>query len=213
MLTRLRSGALWTVLLCLLFVPAAFGQTPAWNENVLTWTAHTTCSDGSPATNCPVAQWRLETAATATATTWDLVGYVPVATLRYVHTGVTAGPHCYRVKGVTADNFTTAGSAVLASSCKTNIAPPPPNPNPPGFVLVVTNPTAYEVRPNSTGTMTASRIGIVPLGTLCTQETRTASSVIYNRIDPKAVDLINWPNRLPPADVFARCAADTVPAS
>ena len=205
MLNRLRLGALWIVPLCLVFVSTSFGQTPAWNENTLTWTAHTTCSDGSPATNCPVAQWRIETAATATATTWDLVGYVPVAQLRYVHTGATAGPHCYRVKGVTADNFTTGASAVAANSCKTNVQPPPPTPNPPGPVTVA-NVTAYEVRPNSAGTMVASRIGIVPAGTECTQETRIANGVTYNRLDPKEVDLINWPNRLPPVDVFARCA-------
>lgn len=206
MLNRLRFGALWTVLLCLLFVPAAFGQTQAWNENVITWTPSTTCSDGSPAANCPISQWRIETAPSATSTTWDLVGYVPVATLRYVHSGVPAGSHCYRAKAVTGDNFTTAASAVVAGSCRTNIAPPPPTPNPPGPVLVVSNPTAYEVRPNSTGTMVASRIGVVPMGTVCTQETRTASGVTYNRIDQQTVDLVNWPNRLPPVDVFARCA-------
>lgn len=195
--------------LCLFAAPT-YAQTQAWNENVLTWTAHATCSDGSPATSCPVAQWRLETAATATATTWDLVGYVPVATLRYVHTSVAAGPHCYRVKGVTADNFTTGASAVLTNSCKTNVQPPPPTPTPPGPVTVA-NVTAYEVRPNSTGTMMATRIGLVPAGTVCTQETRTAplagKQVTFNRIDYAAVDLINWPNRLPPIDVFARCAS------
>lgn len=203
MLNRLRFGALWTVLLCLMFVSTSFGQTPAWNENVLVWTAHTTCTDGSPATNCPAAQWRIETAATATAATWDLVGYVPVGQLTYLHTGVTAGQHCYRVKGVTADSYMTPAGPMLTNSCKTST---PPRPNPPGAVTV-TNVTAYEVRPNSNGVMVASRIGVVPAGTVCSQETRIANAITYNRIAAESVDLVNWPSKLPPTDVFARCAA------
>jgi hypothetical protein len=191
------------LLLVAMFAAPAFAQAPPWNTNVITWTAHTTCSDGTAATNCPVTQWRIETAASATATTWDLVALVPATPLRYEHTNVTAGPHCYRVKGVGASG-TGVASQVLASSCKTNTAPPPPTPGPPG-PAVVTNVTAYEVRPNSRGVMVASRIGVVPTGTVCTQETRIASNVTYNRVDAK-VDLINWPNRLPPTEVFARCA-------
>jgi hypothetical protein len=193
------------LLVALLAAPTAFAQTQAWNTNVLTWSAHTTCSDGTAATNCPAAQWRIERAASPTATTWDFVAIVPASPLRYEHLNAAAGQNCYRVKGVSATGGTGVASQVLANSCKTNIAPPPPVPGQPG-AAVVADVTAYEVRPNSKGTMVASRIGIVPTGTVCTQETRVANSVTYNRIDPKAVDLINWPNRLPPTEVFARCA-------
>jgi hypothetical protein len=70
----------------------------------------------------------------------------------------------------------------------------------------VSDVVAYEIRENSTGVLTASRIGIVPAGSLCGQDTRTVSGVTYNRVDPASVDLVNWPAVLPARDVFARCS-------
>jgi hypothetical protein len=202
------------VLRCLIFVisaqvaPLVHAQTaPAWNEDNLSWTAPTACSDGTPLTNCPVTGYRIERASSPTATTWAFVATTSLTS--YKATNVPAGQNCYRV-AANSSNGMSAWAPVLASSCAIAAAPPPPPPAPPGSVTV-TDVVAYEVRKNSSGVMVASRIGIVPTGTVCSQETRTVNSGsypgTYNRIDPKAVDLINWPNRLPPTDVFARCAA------
>lgn len=79
-----------------------------------------------------------------------------------------------------------------------SLVPPPQN-------IIVTEATAYEIKQNTGGTYSATRIGIVPLGTSCGPETRKVGSVSYNRIDLGKVDLINWPAKIPPAEVFARC--------
>lgn|SRR6185503_15009618 len=85
----------------------------------------------------------------------------------------------------------------------TNGCPTPSSP----VNVVVSDAVAYELKLNTTGAYVASRIGIVPMGLSCSQETRTASGVTYNRIDVQSVDLINWPAKIPPKDVFARCAS------
>jgi hypothetical protein len=72
---------------------------------------------------------------------------------------------------------------------------------------VVVAATAYEIRPNSSGVLAATRIGVIPLGSPCQTDTRTVGAVMYNRVDPSSVDLINWPTKIPPADVFALCSA------
>jgi hypothetical protein len=215
MFDRLRLGAVWTLgyagmllMLAVIYSPAVHGQT-VWNEDNLSWTAPTGCSDGTPIANCPVTGYRIERASSPTATTWVFVATTSLTS--YKATNVPAGQNCYRVAANSANGM-SAWAPVLASSCATAAAPPPPPPppSPPGSVTI-TDVVAYEVRPNSKGVMVAARIGVVPAGTVCSQETRTVNSGsypgTYNRIDPKAVDLINWPNRLPPTDVFARCAA------
>jgi hypothetical protein len=210
MFDRLRLGAVWTLgyagmllMLAVIYSPAVHGQT-VWNEDNLSWTAPTGCSDGTPIANCPVTGYRIERASSPTATTWVFVATTSLTS--YKATNVPAGQNCYRVAANSANGM-SAWAPVLASSCATAAAPPPPPPGPPGSVTV-TDVVAYEVRKNSKGVMVATRIGIVPASTVCSQETRTASGVTYNRIDTAAVDMVNWPSRIPPVDVFARCAAN-----
>jgi hypothetical protein len=76
-------------------------------------------------------------------------------------------------------------------------------PNAPTNVSV-TEVTAYEIRPNSTGTLVASRVGVIPLGSLCSAETRKAGNVTYHRVDPQVVDLVNWPASKP-IQAWAQC--------
>lgn len=73
-------------------------------------------------------------------------------------------------------------------------------------VLTVSDPTAMEIRPNSTGTLTAARIGLVPVGTRCYQDSRTASGVTYNGVPIELVDFVNWPTASVLREAWAKCA-------
>lgn len=203
---RLRLGALVAfglalIGLQLITVTSANAQTALkWNEDQLTWVAPTTCTDGSPITDCAVTGYRIETAASATATTWSLVTTALATANTYKVTGLTEGPHCYRLA-----SLSTKGqgpySAVPSSMCATAAAP---FPNPPTPTL--TDVVAFEIREDASGTLVATRIGILPAGSLCNAETRDVNGVTFNRIDPNAVEPFNSLQGVPPADVYARCA-------
>lgn len=159
----------------------------------LTWTAPTTCSDGTPIANCPVTGYRIETAPSATATTWTFVA--TTANLTYTHTGVAPGPHCYRAAANSAAGL-GAWSQVLTGSCSTVVAP---TPGAPGSV-VATDIVAYERRAD--GTMRV--VGVVPMGTLCSPETLTAGTLTYRRVDANTVDTFVQPAL--PRVFWARCS-------
>lgn len=193
--------ALWLfaiVLAVASLVPQLAQAANAWNERDLTWTAPLTCSDGSPLAQCPVTGYKLEAAGSCAASVWNALATVGVVTT-YHAANLAPGTYCFRVRATSANGDSLPGPTTSGSQT-TVIAPLP---GPPGGVTVVAA-TAYEIRPG-TGALTASRIGVIPLGTPCQSDTRTVSGVTYNRIDPKAVDLINWPLVLPPKDTFARC--------
>lgn len=186
------------VLLCLFAPFSAISQTALkWNEDQVSWAAPTACNDGSPITDCPVTGYRVETAKTCSAATWGLAGTTAANVMTLKATGLTAGLNCYRVKAQSANGDSNASTTASATAV-------PPAPGEPTSTTV-TDVVAYEIRPNSTGVLIATRIGIVPAGSLCTQETRTVKGVTYNRVDPNMVDYVNWPNVLPPKDVFAHC--------
>jgi hypothetical protein len=180
---------------------AAFAQSLKWNEDLLTITPAATCSDGSPANDCPVATWRIERASSPTATTWTLVTSLAGNTLTYKPTGLPAGQNCYRVAAIGVSGQQSGWSTVASAQCQTATPPAPGTPS-----LSVTDVVAYEIRPNSTGTLVASRVGLVPEGSLCGQDSREVNGVTYHRVDPRSVDLINWPaSTANPLETFARC--------
>lgn len=202
--------ALLTFVLAFMLAPLASAQTGLkWNESILTWTnPATTCDDKvSPLTECPVSGYRLEMASSCTATTWEFVANVPATPLSYKQTNIPAGPHCYRVKAryvVGTGTLETGAGPVNATSLKVTTAPAPSAPG----AVVVSDIVAYEVRENSQGVMVASRIGVLPMGSLCGPEAREANGVTYNRVDAQSVDLINWPSSTArPVETFAKCGA------
>lgn len=79
-------------------------------------------------------------------------------------------------------------------------------PNPPSN-LTATDVTAMEIRPNSTGTLVASRVGLVPLGTRCYEDKRTAAGVTYNGVPIELVDMVNWPIASNLREAWAKCGA------
>lgn len=99
----------------------AYGQ-QAWNTNIVSWDAPTTCENGSSITNCAVTGYQVQRAASQTATTWTTLA--TVTALTYSHTNAVAGQNCYRVVATSA-----AGNSQPSNvACKTNVAPSPPSP-------------------------------------------------------------------------------------
>jgi hypothetical protein len=189
-------------LLCLLLVfalPAHAQTNLKWNEDQVSWSPSTACSDGSPIADCPVTGYRLETAKTCTATTWALAGTTAPNVTTFRATNLTAGLNCYRVKAQSANGDSAPSSTASATAT-------PPLPSAPVNVTV-TDVVAYEIRPNASGVLIASRIGIVPTGAICGAETRLVGDVTYNRVDPRSVDLVNWPAQTKPVEAWAKCAA------
>lgn len=78
-------------------------------------------------------------------------------------------------------------------------------PNPP--VLSVTETTAMEIRATRSGRLQASRVGLVPLGTRCYQDTRTVARVTYNGVPVEMVDFVNWPAETNLREAWAKCGA------
>jgi hypothetical protein len=190
--------ALLTFVLAFMVAPMVPAQTPrAWNETDLDWTFATTCTDGSAAAqNCPATGVRVERATSATGPWSTVVTTTSASVTSHRATGLPAGTNFFRFITLAASGASAPSNVVQSTN-----TPPLPSPG----TLRVTQATAWEVRPNSTGTMVATRIGVVPLTSVCGNEQRTAGTETYTRIDPKLVDLVNWPNVLPPVDVFARC--------
>ncbi len=174
------------------FVTPVQAQTPLkWNENGISWTASSVCADGSPAVNCPLTGFRVERAATPTATTWAAVATVGATINYYKDTVATAGQNCYRLIAISA-----SGDSVPSANapCKTNVAPKPGAP-------VVTDPIAYEYRP-STDVM--ARVGRVPKGIPCGPETKVVATITYCKLAIAQADLINWPSNQALTEVWAR---------
>lgn len=185
------SRALW--IFALVLAVAAIAPQAHATDVTATCTAPTKNTDGSTITGAitykfyGALQGQTKTLLNSTprttcANTW---ASAPVGTVCVAATAVVAGVE----------------SAQTPESCTVVAAPVP---QPPG-ALTVTIATAYEIRPNSTGTLVATRIGVIQLGTQCQSDTRKVGAVTYNRVDPKSIDLINWPAVVPPVDTFAKC--------
>jgi hypothetical protein len=136
MLERIDQRWLWVLFVALSLLACAVrveAQALKRNERLLTISPVTACEDGSTdLTQCPFDSYRIEHAATCTATAWDAVADVPRDTLTYRATNLSSGAHCWRVRAV-AGSFVTAPSAILPNSWSTVTAL---NPGRPGGVSV-----------------------------------------------------------------------------
>lgn len=171
----------------------ASAQTLLWHQTELSWTASTTCTDGSPASNCPITGWIVETAVAPTGAAWTQLSTETASTLQRVYSNLVAGPHCYRVIARSAAGNSVPGAVV----CKTNT---PPLPNPP--TLVVIEPQAMSVRADwdRLAFVPYNAVGTVPVGTRC-DDTKPLGDGWY----AVSLDAVTWTGRNRPANVVARC--------
>jgi hypothetical protein len=150
----------YLVILALALAGTAHAQT-AWNADTVSWEAPTTCNDGTPISNCPVTGYRVETAASKAATTWTLVTTTAANVLTANATGLTAGPHCYRVIATSA--FGNSAATVQGNDCPVAV---PPTPGPPGNVRTVET-TVFNLRQKGREVLLGSAVGTVNLDTIC----------------------------------------------
>lgn len=180
-----------TALLLLLLAAiggTAHGQALPWNHDRVSWLAPTTCDNGDPISACPVTGYRVETATTATATTWTARGTTAANVLTLTVTGLTPGPHCYRVIALASVN-----SAPSTVACATTT---PPAPNPP--VLQTIDTVAFNVV-KRLDRFAYVPVGSVPLGTAC-DATQTIDGF---HVVPRAT--VAWLGALRPKVVVAKC--------
>ena len=188
--------------------PGALTDTKA----TLTWTPPTQNTDGSALTN--LASYRVKYGTSSASLTQMQTVTAPASTA--IVSNLTAGTWYF---GATAVNSAGAESALSNIGTKTIAAPPPTTvsrtvtwtvkapsvPNPPTNLTVV-DMTAYEIKTNSTGTLTATRVGVVPTGTVCDpQRQQKVGVVTYWRIPRQAVDLVSWPSSVKLQDIYAKC--------
>lgn len=172
----------------------------AWNEDCLEWARPTTYTDNSPLAATDIASYVVESAPVG-STTWTQLGTVTAPVQGYKRTGLRHGEaYQYRVIAVLKSNVRSAPSNVC------NHVTTEPAPNPPVLKTVEAN--AYEIKTNSTGSLVATRIGLVPVGTSCSERQQKVGTVTYTQVPRAAVDMVNFSttkNAWVP-EVWARCA-------
>jgi hypothetical protein len=174
----------------------------------LEWTPPTTNTDGSSLTN--LAGYTALYGVSATALVSTVLINSPSAT---THTIDNLAPGTWffslRARTSTAEsaNSNVASKTVVGMSYAgtvaidvTQVPSAPTN-------LTVTEPTAFEIRPNSTGTLIASRVGLVAVGTRCYPDERKVSSTTYNGVPIGLVDFVNWPAASSLREAWAKCGA------
>jgi len=80
------------------FTGYAQAQT-ATGDVVISWTAPTSCTDGSPITNCPITSYEVEK---LSGTTWTRIASTTPAVLSFRHVAQPLGSHQYRALAVSA---------------------------------------------------------------------------------------------------------------
>lgn len=174
-------------------VSEAYGQTALkWNERQLNWSTPTTCTDGSPITDCPVTGYRVEAASNCATPTWTLAGTTGANVTAYKAASLAAGTWCFRVRAQSAGGDGPPTNVVTVSV----VAPTPGQPG----TLTVTAPTAYEYKP---ATNTMARVAYVPVGTPCGPETKVLAGLTYCRLDVNEADFVNWPSNAKLTEVWA----------
>lgn len=197
-------GALAFLLIALLWFGTSHAQAAcAWSEDCLQWTAPTTYSDGSVLLGTDIGTYIVESAP-AGSSTWTQLAVVTAPVQAYKRVGLKNNDaYQYRVSAVLKSGARSAPSNVQTA---TTIEPPPSTPT-----LKTIDALAYEIKTNSTGTLVATRIGLVPVGTACDAATRlVVAGIAYTRIPRDAVDVVNFSSltgaRAWIPDVYAKCS-------
>jgi hypothetical protein len=200
--------ALFFLIACTLAAFKASAQTVPRDAAQLQWVHPTQNTDGTaipascPAgvTNCGrLTQTRLEYGSCSGTAFGTKVGEITVAAPANTATVSALVPQVYCFRAFSRNDF-AAESAASNVGTKTIAAPTPKAP------LLSVDTLAYEIKTNSAGRLVATRIGLVPMGTLCASEQQqTVEGETYSRVDRAAVDVVNWPANLKLADVWAKC--------
>lgn len=187
----------------------------------LSWTPPTQNTDGSALTDLGGYVISYGTAAGSLTQTVNLA--VPAANTFDV-TGLAAGTWFATVSAATTGCFpsstvtcrTSLPSSTVSRAVTTTpggnlpqlsiLLEPYTVPKPPTSVTA-TDATAFEIKPNSTGTLVATRVGFVRVGTRCYDEQRIAAGVTYNGVPIELVDLVNWPSATVLREAWAKCGA------
>lgn len=176
---------------------------------VLNWIAPTTNTDGSTLTNLAGYTALYGVSATTLVSTVQINN--PVLNT-YTIDSLAAGTWFFSLRarasnGAESANSNVVSKAVAASTFSlavpidvTAVPSPPSN-------LTVTDPTAMEIRPNSTGTLVAARVGLVSVGTRCYADERKVGPTTYNGVPIELVDFVNWPQAANLREAWARCGA------
>lgn len=176
----------------------------------VSWAAPTVNTDGSAVTN--LAGYRVSYGSSASVLSQVVQVANPAAT-SYVINTLQAGTYYFAAKAYTTTGVESALSNVVS---KTVVAVPGASASANATVAVDTQPKppvvtidtqAYEIRQNSTGAMVAARVGLIPLGTTCSERQQKVGAVTYALIPRERVDMVNFstsPNKWVP-EVWARC--------
>lgn len=174
----------------------------------LSWVLPTKNTDGSTLTNLAGSRISYGTSATALA---QAVQISDPGIARYVVGNLAAGTWYFGIKAYTSTGVESSLSNVTSkvatvtpgqSVSKTVDIAVDTQPLPPVLTL---DTQAYEIKPNSTGTLVATRVGLVPLGTTCSDRQQKVGSVTYSLVPRTAVDMVNWPANVKLQEVWARC--------
>lgn len=173
----------------------------------LQWTPPTTNTDGSSLTN--LAGYTALYGVSATALVSTVLINSPSANTHTVD-NLAPGTWFFSVRARTSTaesaNSNVVSKAVVgttyAGSVAIDVTQVPSAPT----NLTVTEPTAFEIRPSSTGTLIASRVGLVAVGTRCYADERKVSATTYNGVPIELVDFVNWPAASNLREAWAKCA-------
>lgn len=174
-----------TLILILAFIPGLALAVPPWNTDVLSWTAPTLCSDGSPVVgNCDITGYKIETASSTTGT-WSTLTTTIGSVTTYTAANLAAGSHCYRVSAVAASGTGAASDPVCATA-----TPPVPG-------KVTVDSVAYEIQ-KSNDNLKLAAVGTVPLGIACKDQDANGLNVV-----PRAQVTVSGSSK--PSVMVARC--------
>jgi hypothetical protein len=187
-------------------------------QAILNWVPPTTNTDGTPVS---LAGYKILYGASAASLTYTVLVNVPAATA-FTVADLAPATYAFAVRAVAPSGIESANSNVVTKTVMGApgvvlpvlsvlidgfSAPSPPS----GLTVTDPNQAAYEIKLNSSGTLTARHVGYIPLGSTCdAAKTKRVGSVIYTLI-PMAkpsyvgqIDLFVSANKL--AEAYARCS-------
>lgn len=174
----------------------------------LTWVPPTTFTDGSPLTPATdLSKYTVHFGPTSAEGVGSTSRNHPFpASSSGTVTGLKGGvANYFCVKAVSTQGMSSACSNTLQKASQpavpawsetksvTVIINKPPAPNPPTD-LRAKDPSAYDIRPGSTGALLAQWVGVVKPGTLCSEPHVTVGAKVYHRVPRDALDLVNKSN-------------------
>jgi hypothetical protein len=182
----------------------------AGGSATVTWGLPTKNTNGTPLTL--LSGYRVNYGPTATSLPQFLNVTVPTTTVAVVP-NLPAGTMFFTVTSLTSDKqesvpsnpvstVVTASSGTASATHTVTAVPQPPV----NVTVRSTDQMAWEIRTNSTGVLTATRVGVIPVGIICSSEVKKVGTVVYNRIDTRLVDLVSFPASLLPIETWARCS-------